>query len=1017
MLEINSKVCTRSDPSTVGMITNIMSDGQYEVFINGESTYFSKEFLQLVPSSDLFTSFKNIEQGICGDQSDLNELLVREKMSGQLTNIYYSMHYGNTDFYSHQFRPVLKFIESITNRLIIADEVGLGKTIEALYIWKELQVRENARNLVVFCPSVLGEKWKLDMSDKFGLDAEIVKADILEEKVSQGKRTKRSNGFALICSIESLRIQLNKETSKLLQLLDSNQTETPLFDLTIFDEAHYLRNPATSSFKMAEKVRDCSNNLVLLSATPIQTSTDNLYSLLQLVAPEQFDNKETFNYFLNKNAPVLQLASALQQPSVEKNNILLLCRETERVGMISKVLLQEVRDTFIHNENPSISQRIKLAHRIDQQSYLSLYISRSRKSEVFKNRVIRDCETYEFSLSSWEQDLYDRASYQLKSLYAEKGSFAIIIKQRVIASCLPVGISNLYKQLSEEDKNNFMQYYEEEEDFLYEQTYPLPALKDFPSFETLAANDSKYKELLEGLTRTLKPIPQENKIIIFTGFRMTADYLKERLISDKFKVSYIHGAMGSKKYLVIDEFKKTVEPSILLSTEVGSEGIDLQFCSAIINYDLPWNPMRVEQRIGRIDRIGQKSKTIKIRNIMCRDTIEDRILKRLHDRINLFTNTIGNLDDILGLQVEKLLIDLSNKALTNEELDKQLANNSLVEALTNQLNNNLELSAPMFASVGQYILESIKKSNKQQHYITSTDIFSYVNKFLEQTYPDEYRLEPHPKDKFCYKILLPSEATHKLAVYCRKHPEYKTTRLAHESSPNFYSYFQSQESNSYSNSYREIIDIDHPLIKWIDEQVRMPTYQKNSCSVIHLELRDIPKCKLVPGLYTYYIERWKISGLLNIVELKYFLCPHDENLEMVTPDEAEQIITKASQKGYSGFEYYEFYYPDSAEKSLTVLRDQCRREYTCFVDEYLQRTLAFKEQREGFINQTYKVKIASSQSLVDKMLYENKIQAVKLNQAKIAKYKVTMENLLRENRETNMTPSTTPIAIGIICIR
>ena len=1017
MLAINSKVCTYSDPGTVGIITTILDDGTYGVFINSETSYFSEESLQLVPTTDIFASYKNIEEGSFGDQSDLNELIVQQKMSGQLTNIYYSMHYGNTDFYSHQFRPVLKFIESITNRLIIADEVGLGKTIEALYIWKEIQVRDNARNLVIFCPSVLGEKWKLDMSDKFGLEAEIVTADILEEKVSQGKNARRRNGFALICSIESIRIQFNKKYSNLRRLLESNQDDTPLFDLTIFDEAHYLRNPATSSFKMAEKIRDCSQNLLLLSATPIQTSTDNLYSLLQLVAPEQFDNKETFNYFLEKNAAVLQLASALQQQKIEKEHILFLCNETERVGMISKVLLQEVRNSFAGNENPSLSQRIKLAHLVEQQSYLSLYITRSRKSEVFKDGVIRNCETYEFSFSPWEQELYERASRQLKNLYAEKGSFAIIIKQRVIASCLPIGITNLYKQLSDEDKQSFMLYREEDEDLFYDPSIENSGKEKFPSFETLADNDSKYIELLEGLQKTLKPKIGEDKIIIFTGFRMTADYLKDRLISDKFKVSYIHGGMGKMKYQVIDEFRRSVGPSILLSTEVGSEGIDLQFCNAIINYDLPWNPMRVEQRIGRIDRIGQQSKKIQIRNIMCRDTIEDRILSRLYSRIDLFKSTIGNLDDILGLRVEKLVMDLSNEALTDEELDKQLTNNSIVEALISQLNSSLELSAPMFASVGQYILDSIQKSNTQQHYITSADIFFYVNSFLGRKYPGSYRLEPHPKDAFCYKIILPSEATQQLAKYCRLHPEYKTTRLANESSLAFYSYFQSQERNSYSNSYKEIIDIDHPLIKWIDEQVRIPLYKKTGCSVIHLESRDVSDCMLSPGLYTYYIERWKIAGSVKIVELKYFLTPHNGNSEEINSEHAEQIITTASQKGYAGFEYYEFYSVDSAEKSLKILRERCREEHTHFVEEYSQRTLAFKEQREDFINQTYQVKIANRQALVNQMVLENKLQGAKLNQAQIAKLTTTKKNLLRENQETSITASSTPIAIGIICIR
>lgn len=1016
MLEINSKVCTITEPNTVGVITNILSDDTYEVFINNETSYYSGKSLQQVHSNNLYDSYKKIVDGNFGDHTDLNELVVSEKMSGQLTNVYYSMHYGNTDFYSHQFRPVLKFIESITNRLIISDEVGLGKTIEALYIWKELQVRDNARHLVIFCPSVLREKWQLDMSGKFGLDAEIVSADELEEKVSRGKTLNRKNGFALICSMESLRIQFNSKASKLMELLDSNQDETPLFDLTIFDEAHYLRNPATSSFKMAEKVRDCSHSLILLSATPIQTSSNNLYTLLQLVAPEQFDDKTTFDYFLGKNAKVLQLASALQQPKIEQEKILSLCEQTEQAGMVSRSLLQEIRDSFTQKKEPSIAQIVKFAHRIEQQSYLTQYITRSRKSEVFENRVIRDSQTYEFSFSIWEQELYERASHQLKKLYAEKGSFAVIIKQRVIASCLPIGITNLHKQLSEEDKDNFMRFGEEEDDLFQQLSLEDSALESFPSFTSLAANDSKYKELVLVLGKTLKPNPEENKIIIFTGFRMTGDYLRNRLVLDTFHVSYIHGGMGKEKFNVIEEFKRAKEPRILLSTEVGSEGIDLQFCNAVINYDLPWNPMRIEQRIGRIDRIGQKSKKIKIRNIMCKNTIEDRVLSRLYRRIALFENTIGNLDEILGSKVEKLLIDLSNKDLSDEELERQIDNNSLVRALTSQLNSDLELSAPMFASVGQYILDAIQKSNRQKHYITSSDIFTYVNGFLERTFPGRYRLEPHPTDNFSYKIILPSEATQQLAKFCSLHPEYKTTRLAREAHTPFYSYFQSQEGSTYSNIYKEIIDIDHPLIKWIDTQVRTPIYRKNGCSVIHIESRYVSGLSLSRGLYTYYIERWKITGSVKVAELKYYLISHNDITSSIDAEKAEQTITEASQKGYTGFEFYEFYDVSTSEKCLNMARSQCNQEFSCFVDEYTQRTNAFKEQREDFIIRTFQSKITRRQILVDQMLAENKTQGAKLNQAQINKLKTTMEFNLRENQETQIVASTTPIAIGIICI-
>jgi hypothetical protein len=185
---------------------------------------------------------------------------------------------------------------------------------------------------------------------------------------------------------------------------------------------------------------------------------------------------------------------------------------------------------------------------------------------------------------------------------------------------------------------------------------------------------------------------------------------------------------------------------------------------------------------------------------------------------------------------------------------------------------------------------------------------------------------------------------------------------------------------------------------------------------MHLESRYISDIALSPGLYTYYIERWKITGSVNIVELKYFFSSHKDASVRIKAEQAEQIINVASQKGFPGFEYYAFYNTSKAEESLKTLRNRCNQEYTRFVEEYSQRTTAFKEQREDFITRTFQSKIDRRQSLVDQMIFEGKLQGAKLNQAQIDKLKSTMESNLRENQEAKIAPSTTPIAIGIICI-
>ncbi|WP_319757954.1 SNF2-related protein [uncultured Sphaerochaeta sp.] len=1017
MLEINTRVYSRTQPSEIGIIQKTLENGLYLVFISGEDRIIHEKDLRVVERYSVIEEYEKIDSGSFGDNDDLNELIVREKMSGKLTNIYYSMHAGNTDFYPHQFKPVLQFIESISNQLVIADEVGLGKTIEALYIWKEMQVRDHARNLVIFCPSMLREKWKHDMEFRFGLDAEIVSSDVLTERIIEQKSKARRNGFSLICSLESLRRHYNKDHSNLVDLLEKNEDEATLFDLVIFDEAHYLRNPATSSFKMAQKIRGCTQAMILLSATPIQTSSKNLYTLLQLVAPEHFDDERTFQRFLVRNSSVLRLVAELQNPIWNPVAVLENIKATAESQIIHPSLINEARLACTRATAPPIEQRISLAHRIQQQSYLSSYLTRSRKMEVFENRVKRDSKTVTFALTPIEEELYSKASKHLHEIYGKNGIFAVIVKQRLIASCLPIGIGNLYKHLNPEDIKFFLQEHGDE----FNNRDLVESIKPgtYPDINILKRIDSKYQSLITELRSCLKPIPKENKVIIFTGFRMTADYLSQRIQEEEhYHVSYIHGGMGNEKYHIIDQFKNAVEPRILLSTEVGSEGIDLQFCDTIINYDLPWNPMRIEQRIGRIDRIGQTSSRIKIRNIICKNTIEDRILDRLYTRVNLFENTIGSLDDILGIEVEKLIVDLSNKKLSDEEIDEQLAQNESVKAITSHLKQELEEKASKLASVGQYILESIKQSDAQKHYITQNDIFSYVHRFLSRSGNSEYRIEPHETEPYYYKITLPQETKNDMRKFCLNHPELKGTRLFSDYEKPFYVYFQSKDTRiNFSNQYSEIIDVEHPLIKYIGVKMQMPSNPRKVCSVIHIDKNITSTVSLLrPGLYTYYIERWMIDGSLKIAELKYYLQCHDITTDIST-EEAEQAINLAAQNGYSGFEFFSYYNKESANNCFKDILTRCRSDYKSFSEEYKEKTALYKEQRESFINLSFDTKINKNKELYRQLLSEDKPNIARLYQGKIEKLTRQKSVSLDEIRSKEISISASPIAVGLICIR
>jgi len=249
-----------------------------------------------------------------GTATDLRRIIILEKIKGQLTNIFYSMKFSDTDFYTHQFKPVLKFLDSSTGRLLIADEVGLGKTVESIYIWKELQVRENGRRLLIVCPAMLRDKWSEDLKTHFNLYPEIVDAKKLLERTQSFIQSGKPDSFIYIVSYEGIRTKNwdGKQNSKdakarLASLLDSNPSsgEFGIFDLVIIDESHYLRNPGTANNKLGELLRDSSKHLVLLTATPIQIKNDNLYQLLKLISPDDFFDTRNFENMLSDNKGII----------------------------------------------------------------------------------------------------------------------------------------------------------------------------------------------------------------------------------------------------------------------------------------------------------------------------------------------------------------------------------------------------------------------------------------------------------------------------------------------------------------------------------------------------------------------------------------------------------------------------------------------------------------------------------------------------------------------------------------
>ena len=245
--------------------------------------------------------------GQWGGPTELRRVLLAEKIQGALTSMVYARAAAHTHFYPHQFKPVLQFLQSPVGRLLLADEVGLGKTIEAGYIWQELQAREAARRLLIVCPAALCHQWRTALWHHFRLPAQVVSA---RELVAQDRHAPCTS----IASLEGLRPpatsarQTRPSGAAQLARLCAQHTAPadPLFDLAIIDEAHHLRHPSTANHRLGELLRDASRYLLLLTATPVHLASDDLYHLLRLLDPDQFPNPAVFQETLRANTPVVR---------------------------------------------------------------------------------------------------------------------------------------------------------------------------------------------------------------------------------------------------------------------------------------------------------------------------------------------------------------------------------------------------------------------------------------------------------------------------------------------------------------------------------------------------------------------------------------------------------------------------------------------------------------------------------------------------------------------------------------
>ena len=944
-----TEVSLLDDPGRKGHLTGklrLKSDGPwYQVRWADNTTSWQPE--DALEEQEDLDPFSLLDKGRYGRLRDLRRNITFIQLSGKLADMVYSMDTTNTEFLAYQYKPVLAFLKSPSNGILIADEVGLGKTIEAGLIWTELRARhDDARRLVVMCPAMLCEKWRDELKTRFGVDAISLTASELRKELDRPRYDIPGNkGY--VCSLQGLRQLAGK--------LDDFKQIDPVIDLLIIDEAHHLRNPRTQSAHLGKDLRDISRHVVLLSATPINLRERDLFSLLRLVDPDAFEKEETFSEVLEANKPLLEARRFALDPKKRGVDIIEkledaakypLLKDTKQLGGL---LERDFDDKYLVEK----AYRIDLANQIERINLLSHTVNRTRKIEVEElGRVRRTPRSHFVSLDERgpEMEFYRRVTRSIRDYAQDQAisdGFLLATPQRMVSSCMyaaakswgdkldgkTTGITGLdLETLIYEDSgvDLGMGNRNTENDKVFSPLINHIANEVLPDTDinALRETDTKYEKFSEVVHEYLKENPK-GKMIVFSYFKETLRYLSERLEKGGLKTQLLHGDIKDKtKQEVIDQFREDRKVRILLASEIASEGVDLQFSKTLINYDLPWNPMKIEQRIGRIDRIGQQAERIDILNFGCANTIDERIYERLLVRLGIFERALGGMEAILGEKIQELTSKLLNQPLTPEEEEERIENAAIAIENNRRYQEELEDQASHLFAHGGYILEQVKAAHEFKRRITDQDLMLYVKDYLDSFCQGHQFVTEEGRDPMKVKIQLPPSTAAQFAEFIDKHRLHGRSRLP-KGNP-VPCHFENKVVQQRSGS--ESINQLHPFVRFISDELKQENEQ--FCRLIAVEIRQqsLPEREL--GIYAFLAKRWTFDGLRKEEHLRAraVRLASDELLDL---DQSMALVDVAKLEGGDWFSVAnEIGDTESVKKAFDKCDVRLKEDYRIAKDDY-----------------------------------------------------------------------------------
>lgn len=663
---VGDVVALRSDRSRVGAVIEVLGGGaevRYRVLIDGAVSMLYGS--QVMPGDSTADSSVGINAEEC--KALLTALHIRSPSTSDLM----SLRSGRVEFVPYQYRPVLKLISSDLPRLLIADEVGVGKTIEAGLIIKELRARSGLSSVLVICPKPLvsERKWELEMrrfeERLHPLDGPTLRFCINETHLD-GEWPRRYSNVILPMSLLNKATLFGKRRSKGRRartergLIDLDPP--PRFDLVIVDEAHHARNSETHTHQAIRFFCDNAEAVVFLTATPVQMGSGDLFTLLNLLRPDLIIDPPTFEQMAAPNGDINRAIALCRgaRPGwrEEVRSCLNSAVDTEwgRSFLRASPLVNGLIETLEEQRNED-EIRVRAINALEGLYTFGPLINRTRRRDIGEFTT-RKPQTVAVPYTPAQRALHDRLMKTLARILAachghQNVRFMMSTVRRQAASCLyglaPYMENILNRNLDRLEGVDFGSDDVPDLGFVDEVRGEIESL--IRTARSLDPVDPKADEFRRVIREKLAM--SRNKALVFSTFRHTLAYLGCLLDEDGVRFEVIDGGVrGHDRRDIRRRFSLPKESSdavdVLLSSEVGCEGLDFQFCDMLVNYDLPWNPMRIEQRIGRLDRHGQASKAIAIVNLVTPGTVDYEIYERCLLRLGIFEHAVGGNEEILG---------------------------------------------------------------------------------------------------------------------------------------------------------------------------------------------------------------------------------------------------------------------------------------------------------------------------------------------------------------------------------